>query len=155
MTAIEVPNAGDMRTNVVFNHPAQFVPVSPDDGVLSVAGADWFVSLLKQVPELEVDTKLCQEDWGVVVFARRNDKRFWIGLSLWPDERQVWLVHFHHHSFAWLQRWTAAGKNELQQLVLAAHAVFCRDTEVSGISWYYEHDIGRPDADGSEDPAAR
>ncbi len=43
-----------MRTNVRFNHPSKFVPVSEDDGVLAVEGAQWFVALLQQIPRLEV-----------------------------------------------------------------------------------------------------
>ena len=68
-----------MRNNVTFHYPANFVPVSDDDGILSVTAADWFVSLLRRVNDLSVRSDLCQEDWGVVVFAERAGKRFWIG----------------------------------------------------------------------------
>ena len=141
-----------MRTNVIFRHPAQFVPLSPDDGILSVDGIGWFVSLLRQIPGLQIEPGLCQEDWGVVAFAQRNGKRFWVGLSSWPDEEQMWLVHFHHHSFAWLQRWTTSGKNELQQLVLAAHEALSGDPAVSRLAWYLERDMTKANAQGSTNP---
>ena len=141
-----------MRTNVIFSHPAEFVALSPDDGILSVDGASWFVFLLQQIPGLRIESELCQEDWGVVVFAQRNGKRFWIGLSSWPDEDHMWLAHFHHHSFAWLQRWSASGKHELQQLVLAAHAVLSGDPAVPHLAWYRERDMTKANAHGSTNP---
>src|SRR6266480_712439 len=106
-----------MRTNVRFRHPAEFVPVSDEDGILAVSGAQWFVSLLRRVPGLEIDDELCQEDWGVVAFVRRHQKHFWIGLSFWPDGEHTWLAHVHHRSFAWLQRLSPSGKIELNRLV--------------------------------------
>jgi hypothetical protein len=103
-----------MRTNVTFRHPAEFVGDQDDGGgVLAVRGADWFTVLLKRVPDLELDEDLCQEDWGVVYFARRRHKKFWIGLSGW-DSEGTWLAHFHHGSFAWLQWINSAGENELK-----------------------------------------
>ncbi len=142
-----------MRTNVIFRHPAEFEPLSPDDGILSAAGADWFVALLRQIPGLYIESELCQEDWGVVAFVQINGKRFWIGLSSWPEEEQMWLAHFHHHSFAWLQRWTQAGKDELQKLVLAAHAALSGDPAVSRLAWYRERDMAKANAHGSTNPA--
>jgi hypothetical protein len=103
-------------------------------------------------PGLQIEPGLCQEDWGVVVFAQRNGKRFWIGLSSWPDQEQVWLAHFHHHAFAWLQRWTTSGKNELQQLVLAAHEALSGDPAVSHLAWYLERDMTKANAQGSTNP---
>ena len=92
-----------MRTNVTFRHPAEFVPLSEDDGILAVSGANWFGALLGRVPGLVIDDNACQEDWGVVFFVRHNQVKFWIGLSAW-DETGKWLAHFHYGSFAWL-RW--------------------------------------------------
>jgi hypothetical protein len=89
-----------MRNSVTFRYPAEFIAVSEDDCILATSGADWFVSLLRRVEGLSVQSQWCQEDWGVVVFAERGGKRFWIGLSFWPDGEQAWLAHFHHHSFA-------------------------------------------------------
>jgi len=92
-----------MRTNVTFRHPAKFLGIEDvDAGVLAVRGAHWFAKILTRVPHLELDRKLCQEDWGVVLFARRNQNKFWIGLSAW-DSDGAWLAHIHHGSFAWLQ----------------------------------------------------
>jgi len=47
---------------------------------------------------LQIDPNLCQEDWGVGVFARRNQMKFWIGLSVW-DSPSTWVAHFHHGLF--------------------------------------------------------
>lgn len=87
-----------MRNNVTFRHPAEFVET--EEGILSIDGVAWFVDLLRRIDGLGVDATLCQEDWGVVVFAQRAGKRFWIGLSLWPEDEPAWLAHVHHHSFA-------------------------------------------------------
>jgi hypothetical protein len=74
-----------IRTCVAFRHPALFVPLSAEDGILSIRGAHWFVPLLKVVPDLEIKPTLCQEDRGVVVFAERKKKTFRIGLGAWTD----------------------------------------------------------------------
>jgi hypothetical protein len=141
-----------VRSNVIFEHPAEFVPLSPDDGVLSAVGADWFVSLLRQIPGLQIDSDLCQEDWGVVFFVQRGGKRFWIGLCSWPDAEHMWLAHFHHRSSAWLQRLSASGNNELKQLVSDAHAVLSGDPSVSRVAWYKEQDVANANAHGSKSP---
>ena len=142
-----------MRTNVTFRHPAEFVPISAEDEILSADGVDWFVSLLRQIPGLQIEPDLCQEDWGVVIFAQRDGKRFWVGLSLWPDDEQMWLAHFHHHSFAWLQRLSASGTGELQRLILNAHAVLSTDPSVSLVSWHHEQDMTKANTNGSTTPA--
>jgi hypothetical protein len=142
-----------MRTNVIFSHPAELAAVSTEDGILSADNADWFASLLRNIPRLEIEPELCQEDWGVVAFAQRDGKRFWVGLSSWPDEEQMWLAHFHHHSFAWLQKWSASGNSALQQLVLDAHAALSADPAVSRISWYHEREITKASASGSITPS--
>lgn len=142
-----------MRTNVIFRHPAEFVAVSAEEGILSADGAEWFVSLLRQISGLEFEHELCQEDWGVVAFAQRNGKRFWVGLSLWPDDEQMWLAHFHHRSFAWLQRWSASGNSELHRLILDAHAALCADAAVSHVSWHNEREMTRANANGSTTPS--
>jgi hypothetical protein len=129
-----------MRTNVSFRHPAEFVPVSDTDGILAVEGARWFAALLKRVPDLQIDGDLCQEDWGVVVFARRGENSFWIGLSNWEDDG-YWLAHFHHGSFPWLQRFKSAGKQELERLVSDFHLVLANEPEVTEITWYEEREM--------------
>ena len=143
-----------MRNNVTFRHPAEFIPVSEDDGILATSGADWFVSLLQRIDGLSVQSELCQEDWGVVVFAERAGKRFWIGLSLWPEDEQAWLAHFHHHSFAWLQRWSTAGKLELERFVSDFHSVVASEQTIYDVTRYYESDMRRGDAQGSATPNA-
>jgi hypothetical protein len=132
-----------MRTNVTFCHPATFVPVSDEDGVLATHGASWFTPLLRKVPGLEVDDDLCQEDWGVVVFARRNRKSFWIGLSGW-DTEGMWLAYFHHRVSAWLQRFSGSGKSELRSLLADVHSVLMNESAVSGVSWHNEKAMRGP-----------
>lgn len=142
-----------MRNNVTFRHPAEFIPLSEDDAILATSGAEWFVSLLRRIDGLSVQSELCQEDWGVVVFAERSRKRFWIGLSFWPDGEQAWLAHFHHHSLAWLQRWTVAGKRELELLVSDFHSVLASDPIVHEVEWYHETDLRKADAQSSPNAA--
>jgi len=138
-----------LRTHATFRHPARFVPVSEEDGVLSVAGAAWFVSLLGHVADLRLEQDLCQEDWGVVVFAGRAGKKFWIGLS--ADGEGAWIVHFHHGARAWLQRVTASGGRELRRLMQDLHGVLTRDPAVSDVAWYREDEMTRGQA-GSDSP---
>ena len=132
-----------MRTNVTFCHPFEFVPLSDKDGILAVESAQWFAALLRRIPGLDVDEQACQEDWGVVFFARRNQKQFWIGLS--PSEKEgAWLVHFHHGSFAWLQRFSSSGKHELNRLLTDAHEILTSEPEISNIAWYEESEMTKP-----------
>jgi hypothetical protein len=131
-----------LRTYVTFQHPAPFVRVSDDDGILSVNGADWFVSLLSHVGNLELGSELCQEDWGIVAFAERAGKKFWIGLSWW--EEGAWVAHFHHASWAWLQRFSPSGARELQRLVDDFHQALAHEPAVGEITWHREDDLRRP-----------
>jgi hypothetical protein len=139
-----------MRTHVTFRHPADFVPVSDEDGILSVTGADWFVSLLRQVPELDLRDALCQEDWGIVAFAERAERKFWIGLS--AEEAGAWVAHFHHGSWAWLQRFSPSGDRELRRLTQDFHQVLANEAAVSEITWYREDDMMRQRQSGSAAP---
>jgi len=142
-----------MRNNVFFRYPATFVPLSEEDGILAARGAIWFRDLLKRVPLLVVNDELCQEDWGVVVFVERKHKRFWVGLSLGLDvEEGSWLAHFHHASFAWLQRLSSGGRKELQRLIGDVHSVLAAEPAVSDIRWFREADMRRPDPPGSSFP---
>jgi hypothetical protein len=140
-----------MRTNVTFRHPAAFVPLEEGNDVLAVAGAEWFAALLQRVPGLQRDGDLCQEDWGVVVFVRREEKSFWVGLSPWEGEN-TWLAHFHHGSFAWLQWFSAAGTNALRRLVSDVHAVLANEPTVSDIVWYEESQIRKAEPIGFPTP---
>ncbi len=132
-----------MRTNVTFRHSAEFVAVSDEDGVLATRGAQWFTALLSKVPDLEVNHDLCQEDWGVVVFACRNGKSFWIGLSAW-DKEGFWVAHFHHGVSAWLQRFSASGKSELRRLLADVHSVLTTEAAISDVSWHDEKSMRGP-----------
>jgi len=140
-----------MRTNVTFRHPAKFVPLSDEDGILAAGGAQWFAAILGRVPGLEIDDDLCQEDWGVAVSATRNQRRFWIGLSTW-DADGSWLAHFHHGSLAWLQRLSSSGKGELKRLLADVHEVLATDPAISDIMWYEESEMGNPRPAGFPKP---
>jgi hypothetical protein len=136
-----------MRKSVSFTYPAKCPSLSYEnayDGILAVDDAQWFVSLLRRVPGLQIDGKLCQEDWGVVVFVERSRKRFWIGLSPWTDSND-WQVHAHHGSFAWLQRFSSSGNAELKRLVSDLHDVLAVDPLVSAIHWYEEREMSKAD----------
>jgi hypothetical protein len=140
-----------MRNNVTFRHPAEFVgDEGGDGGILVVAGAAWFADLLSRVPGLQIEPELCQEDWGVVAFAERNQKRFWIGLSFYDEG--VWIAHFHHASFAWLQRLSMSGNEELRKLITDFHHVLANERAVSEITWYEERETWVANAQGSPTP---
>ncbi len=141
-----------MHTNVIFRYSAPFVTVTEEGGILSASGVDWFVRMLERLPEIAVDREPCQEDWGVVIFTRRRGRKFWVGLGAWPDRDQEWLAHFHHGSFAWLQRLSHSGKRELRQLIYDTHAMLVGDPAVAVIGWYSEVEILKADAVGSPAP---
>ena len=133
-------------TNVTFRHPAEFVDAG--EGILAVSGAQWFAALLPRVPGLEIDHDLCQEDWGVVLFARRSRKEFWIGLSFWDEG--CWLAHFHHGGWvpwrwaSWFQRLSSSGKNELKRLLVDVHEVLVSEAAISNIAWHEDDDMNKP-----------
>ena len=141
-----------MRNNVTFCYPAEFIEAPESEGILGVRGADWFVSILRRVTDIEIDDELCQEDWGVVVFVRRHGKKFWIGLGYWPEGENAWLAHVHHGSFAWLQRFTRTGNEELKRLVSDIHDALADDPSVSAISWYSERESLEAKPVGSSHP---
>jgi hypothetical protein len=140
-----------MRTNVTFRHPGEFVPLSDEDSVLAASGAQWFAALLRRVAGLEIDNGLCQEDWGVAVFARRNQRKFWIGLSAWNTDGS-WLAHFHPGSLAWLQRFSSSGKRELERLLADVHEVLAAHPAISDIVWYEESEMSKPQPAGFSTP---
>jgi hypothetical protein len=139
-----------MRTNVTFRHPAEFVPVSEDDGILSVDGAGWFVSLLKRVSALIIDPRLCQEDWGVVVFVERDGMRFWIGLS--SSDEGDWLAHVHHGPRSFLQRFRKSGRIALERLVADLHGALAGDPSIRNVTWYHERDMNEAAPRGARTP---
>jgi hypothetical protein len=140
-----------MRTSVTFRHPAEFAPLSDEDGILAARGAQWFSALLRRVPCLQIDEDLCQEDWGVVFFARRNQMKFWIGLSAW-DSDGAWLAHFHHGSFAWLQLFSSSGKNELKRLLADVHNVLATEPGINDIAWHDGSEMSKPQPAGFPTP---
>jgi hypothetical protein len=141
-----------MRTHVTFRHPAEFVPVSEDEGILAVAGASWFADVLRRVPGLDVAAPLVQEDWGVVAKAARNGCSFWVGLSLWPEGEGSWLAHVHHGS--WMQRFTGKGKDELRKLARDLHAVLEVHSAVREVAWFWEGDLAKASSVGAANPDA-
>jgi hypothetical protein len=140
-----------MRTNDTFRRPADFVPLSDEDGILAIGGAMWFATLLREIPDLEIDADPLQEDWGVVFYAQRHRKKFWIGLSAW-DFEDIWLAHFHHDSLAWLQRRTSSGKSALARLLTDVHEQLLSDAEISEIAWYEERELDKPQPAGFSVP---
>jgi hypothetical protein len=141
-----------MRTNVTFRHPAEFITSDDSDGILAANGAGWFKDLLLRIDGLVVHSEPIQEDWGVVFFADRDDCRFWIGLSFWDEG--AWIAHVHHHSTAWMQRFTARGKAALARLATDIHVALETETSVSDINWYLEAEIAKPDPKGAATPDA-
>ena len=141
-----------MRTNVTFRHPAEFMPVSEDEGILAVDGAAWFVETLRRIDRLVIDTALIQEDWGVVIFVGRGNCRFWIGLNFWDEG--AWLAHVHHRSFAWFQRLSARGGRELERLALDLHTALESGELVQGVTWHLEAELQMADAPGASRPDA-
>lgn len=141
-----------MLTNVTFRHPAKFIGDQEEGGgVLVVRGAGWFAKLLKRVPDLQLDENYCQEDWGVVFCAQRNEKEFWIGLSAWRSDKS-WLAHFHHGSFAWLQWFSSTGNNELKRLMADFHQVLTSEPLVTEITWYEQSETGKREPVGFPTP---
>src|SRR5689334_11175467 len=130
-----------MRTHVTFRHPAEFVPLSEEDGILAAWAAQWFAELLRQVPGLQIED-LCQEDWGVVFFARRHERKFWIGLSSWDEGS--WLAHFHHGLFAWFARFSSSRKAELRGLMMDFHKVLTNEPAITDIAWHEESEMSKP-----------
>ena len=139
-----------IRNNVSFRHPASFVPAVDAEGIISTDGAGWFVDLLRAIPRLVVDPKLCQEDWGVVVFGKRDGFEFWFGLSF-ADEDE-WLAHVHHRRV--LQRFRAAGKAAYAEVISDLHAVLVNDGTVDEVRWFLEAEMSRGDARGAATPDA-
>jgi hypothetical protein len=142
-----------MRTHVSFQHPAEFVPVSKDDPVLARDGATWFSSLLQRVAGLRIDGELRQEDWDVVLFVIRDGRRFWIGLSTWPDSDHGWLAHIHHGSCAWLQRFSSSGQTQITRLIRDIHDVLAGEPSISAVTWYEESDMKTANPQGYPTPS--
>jgi hypothetical protein len=140
-----------MRTHVTFRHPAEFVPLSDDDGILAVCGAQWFDALLRRVPGLLIEEDLCQEDWGIMCFARRNQKTYRIGLSAWTTEG-TWLAHFRHGSFAWFQWFRSSRNDELTRLLADVHDGLASEPAISDIVWHEESEMCKPQPAGFPHP---
>lgn len=154
LNSVEVKNTvlQKMKTNVSFVCAEEFVPVSEEDGILSAKGAGWFVARLKAITGIEIADELCQEDWGVVVFAKKNGKRFWIGLSQLPDGEHCWLAHVHHAPWTLLQRISSSGRAALDDVVRDLDGVLKRDPKVSHVRWIHEEDLQKARDTWSDSP---
>ena len=130
-----------MRTEVVFRYPAEFVPLSADDGILSASACEWFLRLLRRVADLRVEEKIIQEDWGAAIKVARGSHRLWIGLSMWPEGDSAWLAHVHHSGFALLQRFSGSGKREFKRLIDDLDRVLHLDPSATEIAWYSKNDL--------------
>ena len=120
-----------MRDHFRFFCPREFVGTEEDNaGVLSVGGVGWFIDILKQISALSVEESLCQEDWGVVFYVGRSDRRFWVGLSSCGD--QEWIAHVHHNAF--FQRFGRAGKVAMEQLVSDLHDALASQPDISSVT---------------------
>ncbi len=132
-----------MRTTVSFEYPAPFVGTEADDaGVLSIKGAGWFASILSSIPELEVDSDLCQEDWGVVVFTKRRKMPFhfffWYGMAEEPTHS--WVAEVRHGGLFGLQRFVPKGQQELNRLVHDFNETLIHNPNISNIAWFNSSD---------------
>jgi len=141
-----------MLTYVTFYNPVPFVDSPSAEGILGVDGARWFAAILRSVPGLQIDEDLCQEDWGVVIFAQRHGKKFWIGLSSWSADN-AWIAHIHHGHFAWLQRLTTSGHSEMLRLVQDIHTALAGDPATSSITWHEYSETLRRDPRGFSHPS--
>lgn len=127
-----------MRNTVTFHHPAPAAVVPDEDGVLGIEGAGWFLDLLGTIPGIELERDVVQEDWGIVVRARRAGRSYWIGLSTMGKDE--WVAHVHHDSFAWLQRFSAGGRAARAALVGEVdHAL--RRANASSLKWFDQSDV--------------
>lgn len=133
-----------MRTHVTFRHPAHGVQLS-DEGILAANGAQWFAQLLSRVPDLEIEKDICQEDWGIVVFAQRGGKKYWIGLSFWSGDG-AWIAHFHR------RLWQIDTKGDLARLISDAHAALANDPLAADIAWYEENELNKGQSRGNPTP---
>jgi hypothetical protein len=62
------------------------------------------------------------------------------------------VAHFHHGSFAWLQWFSSAGKNELKRLLADVHDVLASEPAITEIAWHEESDMSKPEPAGFPTP---
>ena len=140
-----------VRTHVTFRHPAPWVVLSDDDGILSIDGAGWFIALLQRIEGLTIATELIQEDWGVLVPVARAGKSFFIGLSFWVDDGDhAWLAHASHDGL--LQRLLPTADGDLRRLLSDLHQALATEPAVSAAMWYAEKALMKWPLDGAATP---
>jgi hypothetical protein len=137
-----------MRNYVTFGFPTAWIPVSEEDGILSVSGAIWFVDILRNIPNLSIEREPCQEDWGVAIFVRYSSLRFWIGLSFWEENK--WLAHVHVAS--WFKRLRRSGRDGISHLTVDLHRALSAEVKVNGIAWHREEEMTLSSLVGANSP---
>lgn len=88
-------------------------------------------------------------------FTRRRLKKFWIGLTPWWDGEGIWLAHFHHGSFAWLQWFSPTGKSEFKALLADVHNVLASEPVINEIVWYDDSEINKATPAGFSTPGSQ
>ncbi len=132
-----------MRTNVTFRHTAKFVPLSDEDGIIAVNGAQWFAALLRRVQALEIDENLCQEDWGRRVICPTQ----WTKVLDWTKcvERKR---HMARPLSPWFTGVVAAVRFVWQERIEAfvgrCSPALAGDAAISDIAWYEESEMHKP-----------
>jgi hypothetical protein len=53
----------------------------------------------------------------------------------------AWLAHFHHGSFAWLQRFSSSGTNELKRFLADVHDVLASEPAITDIAWHEQNEM--------------
>jgi hypothetical protein len=131
-----------MRNTVAFSIPSVHWPeesdAEPFSDVLLTKHTTWFLDILRRIEWLKIDPKLCQEDWGVVAFASHEKLAFWIGLSV-GDVEDEWIAHVHHGSFSMVQRFTRAGKQAFEKVIVDFDRAL-RESGATTVRWYHEDD---------------
>jgi hypothetical protein len=145
-----------MRKAVSFDYPAPFIGTEADDaGVLSIKAAGWFANLLQSIPELIVDPNLCQEDWSVVIFTKRQKKPFhfyfWNGLA--EEPRRSWIAEVSHGDLLGFHRFIPKSREGLDKLISDFHTALVRSPSVSRVTWFQNStDAFAPAAKGDPTP---
>jgi hypothetical protein len=127
-----------MKKAASFEYPAPFIGTDEDEGgVLSVNGARWFASILNTISGLEVDSDLCQEDWGVVIFVKRNKNPFdvflWGGMS---ETANLWIVELRYGGIFGFQRFWPDARLEFARVLHDLTEALNHDSSVSNIQWF-------------------
>ncbi len=124
------------------------------ESCLAESAAGWFVELLQKVPNLKVDTKLCQEDWGVLIFIERNGLKFFASLGIQEDDdsdgyQYHWLAFFtlpDKSLFSFFGRGPKPDdqKRVLRTIVGDVAEVFSKEPQISDMLWFTDKESNEP-----------